>query len=434
MIAFFNWFVKITAWPVQKIVFRTKIYYEDKKVQGRKIKGPAIIISNHTAVYDYAVFLFVFWMRTLRYQMAELLFDKPVLGRFLKWMGGIYVNRNVFDFDFVSKSKEILDKGGVVGIFPEARIPRPEEKRPLPFKSSAAYIAYMSGVQLVPVVTNGVYFNKKKRAAVLIGKPFSVKEWWDPQKTQRANLQDISERMRKEIIRLTKELKKREERAALKPPFYYFLFDFVKVTSALPALIWFRAKTVFSSEKARKKYKKGVLFYSNHSSMMDPPYVMMGLWYRRIHFVTLQQILDNPKTKFWFTKVFRTIPVDRDNVNFSSFKNVTDFLEAGRAVCIFPEGHIKTNEEAVDSFKNGMILMAIKAKVPLVPIYVEKRKKWYQRQVMFQGEEINLLEKYGPMPSMSQIEEAGRLCRERELELARLAESYRTKKRIKEKN
>jgi len=31
---------------------------------------------------------------------------------------------------------------------------------------------------------------------------------------------------------------------------------------------------------------------------------------------------------------------------------------------------------------------------------------------------------YGDMPSMSQIEEAGRLCRERELELAKLAEEY----------
>ena len=83
MIRFMNAFVKLTGWPAQLIVFRTKYYYEDKSVQSRRIKGPAIIVSNHTAVYDYACMLFVFFTRTLRYQMAELLFEKKLLGPFL---------------------------------------------------------------------------------------------------------------------------------------------------------------------------------------------------------------------------------------------------------------------------------------------------------------------------------------------------------------
>ena len=83
MIAFFNYFVKITGWIVQKIVFRTKIFYEDKKVQSRKIKGKAIIVSNHTSVYDYAVYLFVFFFTTLRCQMAEILYKKKPLAIFL---------------------------------------------------------------------------------------------------------------------------------------------------------------------------------------------------------------------------------------------------------------------------------------------------------------------------------------------------------------
>jgi 1-acyl-sn-glycerol-3-phosphate acyltransferase len=61
MIKFFNWFTKITAWLVQKICFRTKVYYENKDEQGRRIRGSAIIMSNHTSIYDYAVFLFIFY-------------------------------------------------------------------------------------------------------------------------------------------------------------------------------------------------------------------------------------------------------------------------------------------------------------------------------------------------------------------------------------
>ena len=56
----FNAFVRVTAYPVQLPVFRTKIYYENKNSQGRHIKGAAIVISNHTSVWDYAVWMFVF--------------------------------------------------------------------------------------------------------------------------------------------------------------------------------------------------------------------------------------------------------------------------------------------------------------------------------------------------------------------------------------
>ncbi len=151
---------------------------------------------------------------------------------------------------------------------------------------------------------------------------------------------------------------------------------------------------------------------------------MTCLWYRRINFVVSQEIMDNPKMHFWFDKGFRAIAVDRENINMNSFKKLTTILEAGSAVGIFPEGHIKTSEEQVDDFKNGLVLMALKGKAPMVPIYVIRRKHWYNRLVMFQGEDIDLKKLYGDTPSMSQIEEAGKICREREIELAKLAEEY----------
>ena len=420
----FNWFTKLTAWPIELFAFHTKIYYEDRKVQGRHIKGRAIIISNHTSVFDYAVYIFVFLTRTLRFQMAEVLFRKKFLGPLLKMLGGIYVNRDTYDMSFMGKSQAILDKGGVVGVFPEARIPRPEEKRPLEFKPSVAYLAYLSGAPIIPIVTNGSYFNRKKRARVLIGKPIDIGIWWDPSKERRDNLSAISNKLRKEIIRLTKELNRRQEQDELRPRGYYFFNDLIRITAAFPAMVWFRPKVVYSSPEAKKKYKKGVIFFSNHTGFGDPLYIMVSLWYRRINFVTSQEIMDNPKMHFWFDKGFRAIAVDRDNVTMESFKKLTGLLQAGAAVGIFPEGHIKTSNEQVDDFKNGLVLMALKGKATMVPIYVQKRKHWYNRLVLFQGEEIDLRKMYGDMPSMSQIEEAGRLCRERELELANLAKEY----------
>ena len=133
LIKLFNAFVKITAFPVQWAIFRTKVYYEDKSAQSRRIKGAAILVSNHTSVWDYAGYMFVFFFRTLRTQMAEVLFEKKPLGLFLKMMGGIRVNRGANDFACVAKSQAILERGGVVEIYPESRLPLKGEERPLLF-------------------------------------------------------------------------------------------------------------------------------------------------------------------------------------------------------------------------------------------------------------------------------------------------------------
>lgn len=205
LISFFNWFVKITAWPAQKIVFRTRHIYEDRSLQSRSIKGPAIIISNHTSVFDYAALLFVFFGRTLRCQMAEVLFKKRLLGPFLRLLGGIRVDRDSRDFGFMAKSEEILRRGGVVGIFPEGRLPREGEERPLPFRPGAAYLALVSGVKIIPVYTNGRYFTRD-RAKVVIGKPFYATDLTDENLSEKENIDLAAAGMRKRVMELGKLL------------------------------------------------------------------------------------------------------------------------------------------------------------------------------------------------------------------------------------
>lgn len=200
-IRFWNAFAKITGWPLQKLLFRTKILYEDKDVQGRRIRGPAILISNHTSVFDYAVMLFVFFGRTLRYQMAELLFEKKPLGTLLRLLGGIRVDRGGHNFTFLRVSEEILAAGGVVGVFPESRLPREGEDRPLPFKPSAAYLALASGAPVIPVFTNGRYF-QRRRAAVVIGTPLYARELTEGSDTEKEAIERVTQKLRERVIAL----------------------------------------------------------------------------------------------------------------------------------------------------------------------------------------------------------------------------------------
>lgn len=205
---FFAWFVKITAIVPYLLCFRPKTYYEDKKKQGKKIKGKAIVISNHRSVWDVAVMLFLFWRRMPRCLIAELMFEKNALFTFfLKALGGIKVDRNAHDFSFVKKSCDVLEKNGLVEIYPESRLPKEGEARPLPFKPSAAYIALLSGAPIVPVYTNGSYF-RKERTRVLVGTPIDVRAMYDENLSESENLEKISEELRNKIIRLGHELDK----------------------------------------------------------------------------------------------------------------------------------------------------------------------------------------------------------------------------------
>ena len=124
-------------------------------------------------------------------------------------MGGIKVDRNSYNFAFIDECLDVLRDGGVVGIFPESRLAKEGEERPLPFKPSAAYIALLSGVPVIPVYTDGNYFGRK-RAKVIIGKPVDVSDWCADESDEKKRLEKISENLRSTVIRLGNELELRD--------------------------------------------------------------------------------------------------------------------------------------------------------------------------------------------------------------------------------
>lgn len=209
MVLLFNYIVKFSGWPLWTPIARPKIYYEDKSVQGRKIKGKAIVISNHTEVWDYASVMFLFPMRKLRCVVAELMYEKNhFLSFVLKALGTIRVDRNTNDFDFIGKCCSILDKNGVVELYPEAKIPSKDDTELLPFKPSVTYLALESGAPIIPVYTDGNYFTKK-RNHIMIGKPIDVTELYDNNLSEKENITLITEQLREKINGLKNTLEKR---------------------------------------------------------------------------------------------------------------------------------------------------------------------------------------------------------------------------------
>ncbi len=213
MIGLFQWFVKITGWLPQKLIFRTKVYYEDKSVQSRKIKGKAIVVSNHTSLLDYAVVMFLFPYSTPRCLAAEVLYSKGFLMRLLLGaLGMIRVDRDTNDFSFIDRSRRVLDKGGLIEIYPEARLPLPDEERPLPFKPSAVYLALETDTPIIPIYSTGKLFSKE-RNRVILGKPLYLRDMLDETRSHAENVQALTQQLRGKIIELQQQLTEKAEKA-----------------------------------------------------------------------------------------------------------------------------------------------------------------------------------------------------------------------------
>jgi len=202
-------FVKITGYPIQAFYFNKKIYYEDKQNQNRKIKGGALIVSNHTSVYDYPLTMYTFFTRSIRTLVAEIMYEKGYFfSRLLKHMGGIKVDRNNYDFSFMTEMVNCLNKQQVGLVYPESRLPVEDEigKGLIEFKPSYIYMALESGAPIIPIYTNGIYGKekrrKKDRARVIIGKKIYLDELYDNNKTEKENIDYLNHYVKNKIEEL----------------------------------------------------------------------------------------------------------------------------------------------------------------------------------------------------------------------------------------
>ena len=200
----------------------------------------------------------------------------------------------------------------------------------------------------------------------------------------------------------------------------YLLYDFAKITAAIPGLIGFRPKIIFENDEARKAIRGAAILIGNHTGYLDPVYMQFAIWYRRHHFICAKEFFEGKK-KFFF-KNFLCIPIDRDNFGIDSFREIISHLKQGELVSMFPEGKIT---DGLKSFKSGMILMALQSGAPIIPMYIKRQTKWKERLTMAIGEPIFVSEHQGTKFNISGIEAATEELQIREVKLQKICERGR---------
>lgn len=181
-----------------------------------------------------------------------------------------------------------------------------------------------------------------------------------------------------------------------------FFFDFVRVTGAIPALLWKRPKVYYVGDKKKCLVKGGVLIASNHVSFTDPILLMCVFWRRRLRFLATKDLYKNSLLEFLFS-LAGCIQVDKANFSMSSLHETVDNLKDGKALLIFPEGQVNQTEQTL-SFKSGAVLMAQLSGAPIQPVYIVRVNKWYKRNVVLVGEPIDVRGMCSPFPAVDELQ------------------------------
>jgi len=185
-----------------------------------------------------------------------------------------------------------------------------------------------------------------------------------------------------------------------------------------PLLLIFRMKRLRPSGATHKEHiQGGAILAANHTSFADPFLVGVSVWYRRMFFLAAEVVMKG-KLRSWLLRGVGAIRIDRNGTDLDAIRKSVEVLKQGYLLAIFPQGGI-TEENQVQSVKSGVVLIALQAGVPIIPMHICPKKHWYSRRVVVMGDPLDpkayIQNKF---PSVADMERVSQLLAEKMNECA----------------
>ena len=192
--------------PVKLLAGWAVRWYSHLKVVGAEHvpeEGPAIVAANHRSMLDIPV-LVVACPRPVYFMGKQELFADPLRRAFFHATGGFPVRREIADIRAVEVALGLLERGDLVGLYPEGKRSRTGEM--LPFLKGAAWLALRSGAPVVPCGLSGTTYLKgqgrfRKHVTVAFGPPIRVDLEAEPI-GRRERIDDLTERILEAVASL----------------------------------------------------------------------------------------------------------------------------------------------------------------------------------------------------------------------------------------
>lgn len=155
----------------------------------------------------------------------------------------------------------------------------------------------------------------------------------------------------------------------------------------------------------------GYILAFNHRSWKEIPmtfYAVPG--YR--HFVAKEEHYNYAIGRFIFPKM-GAIAVNREKTDLSTIRKIVGVLRKGEVVGIFPEGTRNRDDDAdMLQFKNGTALFAIQARVPVVPVYIYRKPRFFRRNYLYIGKPLDVSEFTGGPVNADKVSACGAKVRD----------------------
>lgn len=199
-----NFFVK-AIYNFFKFLYPFKIYGTENIIE-----DGAVVVSNHFKFVD-PMFLYEAFGKNSSFIAKKELFDNKLVGAIIKNFGAIPITRENPDIKELITCIKVLKKGQKLVIFPEGTRNRTKTDELQSIKGGAGVFAVKAKTPVIPVML----LKKSKifrKTHVLIGKPFTLEEFYDQKLTDDvvSQMDDFIREKMLEVQRDLKELKNKK--------------------------------------------------------------------------------------------------------------------------------------------------------------------------------------------------------------------------------
>ena len=132
---------------------------------------------------------------------------------------------------------------------------------------------------------------------------------------------------------------------------------------------------------------------SNHNSALDPLILAYPCKQYELRFVGKKELASNKFTAWLLNKGLHMITVDRHNSDLAAMRQFIKTLRDGYVLGIFPEG-TRHHEDLMSEVETGAAVLALRAKVPIVPVYISSKPRLFRVNHVYIGQPMPLDDLY----------------------------------------
>ncbi len=124
------------------------------------------------------------------------------------------------------------------------------------------------------------------------------------------------------------------------------------------------------------------MLVANHTSMLDPIALAIPLKRYQIHFLGKTELNMGGLLKLLFRSL-NMISVSRHATDMAAIRACNEVLKNGDVLGLFPEGTRNKPEDFMKGVENGLSMIALRNKVPVVPAYIHERIRLFRRSHVY---------------------------------------------------